>query len=138
MHAKKLCLNYPYSYITISFNCNTPNSSEFELTQIFWIAKKMARIFFLHFSIQSLCTIHCMKSVQIRSFFRSVFSRIRTEYGEIRYLSVLFSPNAGKYGPEKTPYLDTFHAVIIWVQALNSRWDSQLNSIYLTNMIPTI
>ena len=27
-----------------------------------------------------------------------------------QYLSV-FSPNAGKYGPEKTPYLDTFHAV---------------------------
>ena len=23
----------------------------------------------------------------------------------------LFSPNAGKYGPEKTLYLDTFHAV---------------------------
>ena len=22
------------------------------------------------------------------------------------------SPNTGKYGPEKTPYLDTFHAVI--------------------------
>ena len=28
------------------------------------------------------------------------------------YLSVL-SPNAGKYAPEKTPYLDTFHAVIL-------------------------
>ena len=27
------------------------------------------------------------------------------------YLSV-FSPNARKYGPEKTPYLDTFHAVL--------------------------
>ena len=26
------------------------------------------------------------------------------------YLYV-FSPNARKYGPEKTPYLDTFHAV---------------------------
>ena len=26
------------------------------------------------------------------------------------YLSV-FSSNTGKYGPEKTPYLDTFHAV---------------------------
>ena len=26
------------------------------------------------------------------------------------YLSV-FSPNAGKYGPEKTPYLDTFQTV---------------------------
>ena len=24
----------------------------------------------------------------------------------------LFSPNTGKYGPEKTPYLDTFHAVL--------------------------
>ena len=27
------------------------------------------------------------------------------------YLSV-FSPDAGKYGPEITPYLDTFHAVV--------------------------
>ena len=26
--------------------------------------------------------------------------------------SDVFSPNAGKYRPEKTPYLDTFHAVI--------------------------
>ena len=31
----------------------------------------------------------------------------------IPYLSV-FSPNTGKYGPEITPYLDTFHAV--WVE----------------------
>ena len=23
----------------------------------------------------------------------------------------VFRPNIGKYGPEKTPYLDTFHAV---------------------------
>ena len=35
-----------------------------------------------------------MKSVKIRSFFWFVFS-----------------PNARKYGPEKTPYLDTFYAV---------------------------
>ena len=33
--------------------------------------------------------IHCVKSFQIR-----------------------ISPNTGKYGPEKTPYLDTFQAVI--------------------------
>ena len=26
-------------------------------------------------------------------------------------LSPVFSPNTGKYGPEKTPYLDTFHTV---------------------------
>ena len=29
---------------------------------------------------------------------------------DTKYLSV-FSPNAEKYGPEKTPYLGTFHAV---------------------------
>ena len=29
---------------------------------------------------------------------------------DTKHLSV-FSPNAGKYGPEKNPYLDTFHAV---------------------------
>ena len=28
------------------------------------------------------------------------------------YLSV-FSPNAEKYGPEKPPYLDTFHALFL-------------------------
>ena len=39
--------------------------------------------------------IHCVKYVQIRSFFCTVFSRIWTEYG-----------------PEKTLYLDTFHSVI--------------------------
>ena len=45
-----------------------------------------------------------MKSVQIQSYFWSVFSYIRTEYGEIR--------RTGKYRPEATPYLDTFYAVI--------------------------
>ena len=25
----------------------------------------------------------------------------------------VFSPNTGKYGPEKTPYLENFHAVPI-------------------------
>ena len=38
-----------------------------------------------------------MKSVQIPSFFWSVFSGIRTEYR--------------KYGPEKTPYPDTSRGV---------------------------
>ena len=32
----------------------------------------------------TLTAIHCVKSIQIRSFFWSLFSRIRTEYGEIR------------------------------------------------------
>ena len=52
-----------------------------------------------------LINFYYVKSFQIRSFLWSVFSRIRTEYGEIR------SPNTAKYGPEITPHLDTFHAV---------------------------
>ena len=44
---------------------------------------------------------HCMKSVQIRSYFCSVSFCIRIE----------FNPNTGKYGPEITPNSDTFHAV---------------------------
>ena len=36
-----------------------------------------------------------------------------SEYGVISgtYFPV-FSPNTGKYGPEITPYLDTFHAML--------------------------
>ena len=41
-------------------------------------------------------------------FFWPVFFHIQTEYGDLHNL---FSPNAGKYGQEKTPCLDTFQAV---------------------------
>ena len=43
---------------------------------------------------ENICFDSTAKSVQIRSFFWSVFS-----------------PNAGKYGPEKTLYLDTIYTV---------------------------
>ena len=42
-----------------------------------------------------------MKNVQVRIFFWPVFS-----------------PDTGKYGPEKTPYLDTFAVVYLSVTAL--------------------
>ena len=45
-------------------------------------------------AIQKGLSVHCVKSVRIRSSFWSVFLRNRTEYG-----------------PEKTSYLDTFHTV---------------------------
>ena len=57
-----------------------------------------------------LSTHPCVKNVQIRSFFWSVFSAFGLNRRDTPYLSV-FNLNAGKYGPEKTPYLDTFHAV---------------------------
>ena len=63
----------------------------------------------LRFMTQNHVNMHYVKSVQIRSFFLSVFSYFPTEYGDLRSK---FSPNTGKYGPEKNPYLDTFHAVM--------------------------
>ena len=46
------------------------------------------------FNQRNVNLFHCVKSVQIRSFFWSVFSL-----------------NTEKYGPEKTLCLDTFHGV---------------------------
>ena len=43
-----------------------------------WVNTKLPR------KISNSSQIPCIKSVQIRSFFWSVFCRIRTEYGEIR------------------------------------------------------
>ena len=83
--------------------------------QIFTIANELTG-----FSISRLANMedffkrHCVKSVQIRIYFWSAFSCIWTEYGEID-LSV-FSPNTGNYGPEITPYLDTFPTVRVFIR----------------------
>ena len=46
-----------------------------------------------------------------REFFLvRIFRHLNWLWRDTKYFSV-FSPNAGIYGPEKTPYLDTFHAV---------------------------
>ena len=51
---------------------------------------------------------HCLKSVQIRCFCGSYFP--------------LFRPNTGKYVPQKTPYLDNFHAVQLLTQYQSKRY----------------
>ena len=60
----------------------------------------------------------CVKSVQIRIFFWSLFSCIWTEYG-----------------PEKIPYLDNFHVVCISHLRYSQYWDDefpvQTTTIYL-------
>ena len=54
---------------------------------------------------------HCVKTVQIRSFFLvRIFPHLDWIRRDTPYLSV-FSPNAGKYGPGKFSYFDTFQAV---------------------------
>ena len=55
-----------------------------EIQNIFTMAPKA---FIYNQVIQKELSIHCVKSVQIRSFFFSVFSRIRTEYWEILHIS---------------------------------------------------
>ena len=53
---------------------------------------------------------HCVKSVRIRSFFWSVFSRIRTEYGDLR-VHLRIQSECGKIRTRKSPNTDTFYAV---------------------------
>ena len=58
--------------------------------------------------------IHCVKSVQIRIFSGPYFSAFGLNR-EIYYVNLSIQFKYRKYGPEKTPYLDTFHAVICFV-----------------------
>ena len=44
--------------------------------------------------------MHFVKSIKIRSFFWSVFSRIRTEYGEMLRISGQFSRSDGHLSPQ--------------------------------------
>ena len=75
---------------------------------------------FLYLILDGSIALHCVKYPKtefflVRIFQHSDWIRRDTEYSDwirrdTEYLSV-FSPNAGKYKPEKTPYLDTFDAV---------------------------
>ena len=61
--------------------------------------------------------MHCVKCVQIRSFFWSVFSYIWTEYGKM-------------WTRKKTPYLNTFHAVMnLQFCPYTGKWMSKKNHI---------
>ena len=63
-----------------------------------------------------------MKSVQMQSFFWSVFSRIWTKYGEIRSISPYSVRIRENSDQKKTPYLDTFHAVCVEIEQLRVNW----------------
>ena len=56
---------------------------------------------------------------------------------DTKYLSVsVFSLNAGKYGPEKTPYLDTFHAVYIYSNVVKKTF--YIKAVFVSNVITNI
>ena len=98
-------------------------------TQIFWLKTQilsvacrfLKRLCFTilvkRMSLEiNILKYHCVKSVQIQSFSGPYFPALGLNmeiYGvNLRIQSEsVFSPNTVKYGPEKTPYLDTSHAV---------------------------
>ena len=73
----------------------------------------LPRLLFPPFSSRPLC--HLLRKIFYISSYLSISHCIKggTKGEELHcvYLFV-FSPNAGKCGPEKTPYIDTFHAVL--------------------------
>ena len=59
--------------------------------------------------------LHCVKSVQIGSFFWSAFSCIWTEYGDLRSTSLYSAWIIENTDQKKLPYLDTIHAVFAYL-----------------------
>ena len=62
--------------------------------------------------LNSFCIYPCLKIIQIRSFFWSLFSRIQTEYGEILRISGI-QFECGKIQIRKNSVFGHFHAVYI-------------------------
>ena len=59
-------------------------------------------------------------------FLVRIFPHLNYMRRNMKYLSV-FSPNAGKYRPEKTLYLDTFHVVNVlldWNASFTKDWSN--------------
>ena len=64
-------------------------------------------------SLASLCGLNLPlreKCPNTEFFLVDIFPHLDCIWRDTEDLSV-FSPNTGKYGPEKTPYLDTFYVV---------------------------
>ena len=60
------------------------------------------------FLVLSTCAMKLnFVNLRIQSEYRKIRTRKNYVFGHFQ----VFSPNTGKYGPKKTPYLDTFHAV---------------------------
>ena len=70
--------------------------------------------------MQSDC--ECMKSVQIRNFFCSVFSRIRTEYGEIRSIS--------PYSVQRQESTNQKNSVSLHIQYKGRKVRTRKNSVF--------
>ena len=95
-------------------------------TEILKVTSRLTKCFAVTFQITNRtvfckCLYQWLLCVKL-SVFGVILVRISPYLDCIRrrdteYLSV-FSLNAGKYRPEKTPYLDTFHRVNVFIKRL--------------------
>ena len=95
-----------------------------------------------------LLKLHCIalrEKCPNTELFLVLFSCIRTEYGDLLINSPysvgiqentdsVFSPNTGTYGPEITPYMDTFHAVLLDLRRL--KYDRFILQIQVSTLYP--
>ena len=57
-------------------------------------------------------------NLRIQSEYRKIWIRNNSVFGYFSQISLCSSPNTGKYGPEITPYLDTFHTVLMFISII--------------------
>ena len=84
---------------------------------VFWVASFLSNLY-IHFQV-----------IIIQSRFGCSEEKLCLNI-DTPYLSV-FSPNAGKYRPEETPYMDTFHAVMCRRLLPNKLLNKVLSKLFL-------
>ena len=93
--------------------------NSFFIEHLEWLLLRLLKNEMISQNSASSRSNHCVKSVQIRSYFWPVFSCIHyhIETSQLicsanQWTGFYMIMNTGKYGLEIIPYLDTFHAVI--------------------------
>ena len=97
-------------FLTIRINSHF--CSNIDLVSLFlkWIPFSVKHSWSACSFIQLVFGLSTGRSPKTEFVLLSILTHLDWIWRHTRYLSV-FSPNAGKYGPEETPYLDTFRAV---------------------------
>ena len=103
-------------------SCSFHTAENIRTPEVFWcfqgVKKGTSSMIWVNFFLKTRLysdlhiPIHCVKSVQIGSFFWSLFSRIWTKYRDLRSKSPYSFRILENADQKKTPYLDTFHTVI--------------------------
>ena len=85
-------------------------------------------------AVKCLESNHCVKSVRIRSFFWSIFSRIRTEFGEIRSISP-YSVRMRENTDQKKSRIWTLFTQWMTCRSAFRPWQTSLMSYFMKMVI---